>query len=277
MHVLVVEEEDAIAEPLQEGLRSKGWRVTRASTTESALAELQGAGPHPDVVLIHVRVDDFEACRGCEVIRESGVVRYLIVSAECEEIDRVVALNLRADDYVVKPYGVRELVARVEAATHRSAANHGPHAGLGNHNGGGISGITGGSGRTPIIEPLPELHVGGGQRAAIAGNTASVVTGSERERISWDVVEIDPAAHRTWIGDNQVELTTIEFGILRELVRAQGATVSRPQLLENVWGTRWYGPSKTIDVHVANLRRKLGDPGVVETVRGVGYRLRGSR
>jgi DNA-binding response OmpR family regulator len=142
------------------------------------------------------------------------------VTARGEETDRVVGLELGADDYVVKPFGLRELLARIRAVTRR-----GPRRGQG------------------------DIRKAG-------------------------AVEIDIRARRARLAGEELELTPKEFDLLAALARDPGAVVSRRRLLEEVWDTAWYGSTKTIDVHVAALRRKLGDPSLIETVRGVGFRLR---
>jgi DNA-binding response OmpR family regulator len=163
-------------------------------------------------------MDGLDVCRR---LRERSQVPIIVVTARGEEADRVVGLELGADDYVVKPFGLRELIARIRAVTRRTAAR-------------GTRG-----------EPLR------------VGN-----------------LQIDERARRVALDGREVELTPKEFDLLAALARDPGAAVSRRRLLEEVWQTSWFGSSKTIDVHVASLRRKLGDPGLVETVRGVGFRLR---
>ena len=215
MHVLVVEDEDAIAEPLAEGLRREGFEVTRAATGAEALA----AAEH-DVVLLDLRLPDIDGLDVCRRLRERSGVPIIIVTARGEEADRVVGLELGADDYVVKPFGLRELIARIRAVTRR------------------------------VHERAPEgpLRVG--------------------------PLEVDERARRVRLDGDELDLTPKEFDLLAALAHDPGAAVSRRRLLEEVWDTTWYGSTKTIDVHVAALRRKLGDPGWIETVRGVGFRLR---
>jgi two-component system, OmpR family, response regulator RegX3 len=216
MRILVVEDEDAIAEPLVEGLRREGFDVDRVATGAAALE-----APLPDVVLLDLRLPDIDGLDVCRALRERSAVPIIVVTARGEESDRVVGLELGADDYVVKPFGLRELIARIRAVTRRTSSR--PHA----------------------QEPL---------------------------RIG-DLV-VDERARRAQLGGNVLELTPKEFDLLAALARDPGASVSRRRLLEDVWETSWYGSAKTIDVHVASLRRKLGDPGWIETVRGVGFRLR---
>ncbi|HVA30267.1 MAG TPA: response regulator transcription factor [Gaiellaceae bacterium] len=215
MRVLIVEDEDTIAEPLAEGLRREGFDVVRAATGADALAAAE-----PDVVLLDLRLPDMDGLDVCRRIRERSAVPIIVVTARGEEADRVVGLELGADDYVVKPFGIRELIARIRAVTRRTQG--------------------------AVDESA--IHVG--------------------------ELEVDLRARRVGVGGREVDLTPKEFDLLAALARDPGAAVSRRRLLEEVWETTWYGSTKTIDVHVAALRRKLGDPAWIQTVRGVGFRLR---
>lgn len=216
MHILVVEDEDAIADPLVDGLRREGFDVSRVATGEAALE----ATP-TDLVLLDLRLPDVNGFDVCRRLRERSRVPIIVVTARGEETDRVVGLELGADDYVVKPYGLRELIARIRAVSRRAAS----------------------------LGPSGTLRVG--------------------------ELEVDERARRATLDGRQLELTPKEFDLLAALARDPGAAVSRQRLLAEVWQTSWYGSAKTIDVHVAALRRKLGDSGWIETVRGVGFRLRG--
>jgi DNA-binding response OmpR family regulator len=216
VRVLIVEDEDAIAEPLAEGLRREGFDVTRVATGEAGLAE----GADAEVVLLDVRLPDVDGFTVCRELRSRSDVPIIMVTAKGEEIDRVVGLELGADDYVVKPFGVRELVARIRAVTRRTARR---------------------------------------------GESTRLVAGP---------VEIDTWARSVTVDGRAVELTPKEYDLLVALVSAEGAVVAKQRLLQEVWGGSWLGAGKTVDVHVASLRRKLGDPGVVQTVRGVGLRIR---
>ena len=215
MHILVVEDEDAIADPLVAGLRREGHDVSRTATGEGALE----ASP-ADLVLLDLRLPDIDGLDVCRQLRERSRVPIIVVTARGEEADRVVGLELGADDYVVKPYGLRELIARIRAVTRRAGSFDG------------------------TVGPLR------------AGE-----------------LEVDERARRATLAGRELELTPKEFELLAALARDPGAAISRQRLLAEVWQTSWYGSSKTIDVHVAALRKKLGDPGWVETVRGVGFRL----
>jgi two-component system, OmpR family, response regulator RegX3 len=215
VHILVVEDEDAIADPLVAGLRREGYHVSRVATGEGALE----AAP-TDLVLLDLRLPDLDGLDVCRRIREHSRVPIIVLTARGEEADRVVGLELGADDYLVKPYGMRELIARIRAVMRR----------------------------TDSRGPSGALLVGG--------------------------LEVDERARRASLDGRELELTPKEFDLLAALARDPGAAISRQRLLAEVWQTSWYGSSKTIDVHVAALRRKLGDAGWIETVRGVGFRLR---
>jgi DNA-binding response OmpR family regulator len=216
MHILVVEDEDAIADPLVVGLRREGYDVSRVATGEGAL-EASSA----DLVLLDLRLPDLDGLDVCRRLRERSRVPIIVLTARGEEADRVVGLELGADDYVVKPYGLRELIARIRAVMRRTAS---------------------------VGNPGGPLQVG--------------------------ELEVDERARRATLGGRELELTPKEFDLLAALARDPGAALSRQRLLAEVWETSWYGSSKTIDVHVAALRRKLGDPSWIETVRGIGFRLR---
>ena len=216
MDVLIVEDEDAIAEPLARGLQREGFHVRRVSTGGDALT-----APLPDLVLLDLRLPDIDGYDVCRGLRERSDVPIIMVTAKGEESDRVIGLELGADDYLVKPFGLRELVARIRAVTRRAR--------------------------------------GGGERD---------------EPLRTGRLELDARTRIVRLDGRKLTLTAKEFELLWLFMRDAGAVVSRERILDEVWQTSWYGSSKTIDVHVAALRKKLGDPGWIETVRGVGFRLR---
>jgi DNA-binding response OmpR family regulator len=218
MKILLVEDEDSIAEPLALGLRREGFSVERAATGAAALE-----ADEPDLVLLDLRLPDVDGFDVCRTLRARSSVPIIVVTARGEEADRVVGLELGADDYVVKPFGLRELIARIRAVSRRTSA------------------------RVGTTQPM---RVG--------------------------ALEVDERARRATLDSTELALTPKEFDILALLARDAGAVVTRRRVLEDVWQTTWYGSSKTIDVHVAALRSKLGDPGWIETVRGIGFRLRDS-
>jgi two-component system, OmpR family, response regulator RegX3 len=216
MRVLLVEDDDSIAEPLASGLARHSFQVTRARTGAEALA----TPPH-DVVLLDLGLPDMDGLDVCRRLRAGSAVPIIIVvTARSDEVDRVVGLELGADDYVVKPFGFRELVARIRAVARRA-------------------------------QPA--------------------VPGEEPQRLGR--LELDRRQRRVRVGGAEVPLTAKEFDLLALLAEEPGAVFGREQILEQVWDPHWYGPTKTLDVHVASVRKKLGDPGWIETVRGVGFRL----
>jgi DNA-binding response OmpR family regulator len=179
------------------------------------------AAPLPDLILLDLRLPDMDGYDICRDIRTRSEVPIIMVTARGEETDRVIGLELGADDYIVKPFGVRELIARIRAVTRRTA------------------------GRSESVDSLRS-----------------------------GALEIDVRGRRTLVDGDEIALTTKEFDLLSALASDPGAVVSRKQLLQDVWDTTWYGSTKTIDVHIASLRRKLGDRVIIETVRGIGFRLR---
>ncbi|MBK9180685.1 MAG: response regulator transcription factor [Acidimicrobiales bacterium] len=229
MRLLLVEDDDSIAGPLAKGLEREGFAVTRAATGAAAL--LAAEVEEPDLVLLDLGLPDVDGFEVCRRLRARSAVPVIVVSARGEEIDRVVGLELGADDYVVKPFGLRELVARIRAV-HRRAGTAAGDAG-----------------------PPDLAHDGAGP-------------------VRVGELEVDTRTRKVTVSGQPVELTPKEFDLLALLGSDPGAVFTRQQILEEVWDPHWYGPTKTLDVHVASLRKKLGDPGLVETVRGVGLRLR---
>jgi two-component system, OmpR family, response regulator RegX3 len=212
--ILIVEDDDAIAKPLAAGLEREGFDVTRVSTGEDALEAAL-----PDLVLLDLRLPGMDGTEVCRRLRARSDVPIIVVTAKGEEVDRVVGLELGADDYIVKPFGFRELLARIRAVTRRARP------------------------------------------------------GTDRAQIHVGPLEIDVRGRRATMAADPLNLTTKEFDLLALLASEPGDVVSRQRILREVWDTEWFGPTKTVDVHVASLRKKLGDPGWIETVRGVGLRL----
>lgn len=217
--VLVVEDDQNIADLVDLYLRKNGYQTIRADNGEDGLAALSAR--RPELVLLDVglpgEMDGFDVCRE---LRSRSDVPVIFMTARDDEVDRVMGLKFGADDYVVKPFSPRELVARVEAVLRRSA------------------------GRTNSTDPV---QVG-------------------------DVV-VDLEAHEVRVDGDPVELTRREYDLLRTLAEHRGLTLSRRQLLDRAWGTDWIGDERTVDVHVRQLRAKLGRHVDLRTVRGVGYRL----
>lgn len=227
MHLLLVEDDDGIADPLSEGLTRQGFQVSRARNGAEALA-VAGA----EVVLLDLGLPDVDGYALCRQLRDRSSVPILIVTARGAEVDRVVGLELGADDYIVKPFGLRELVARIRAVKRRSTAPQSPGA------------------------------------ATLEATTLEADPVQVLGRLS-----VDRRSRRVHVDGQEVALSPKEFDLLSLLAEDPGAVVSRQQILEEVWDPHWYGPTKTVDVHVASLRRKLGHPEWIETVRRVGLRL----
>ena len=217
MRILVVEDDDSIAEPLLDGLHREGFTTTRVASGGEALE----TEPH-DLILLDLGLPDIDGRDVCRKIRERSDVPIIVVTARGDEIDRVVLLELGADDYVVKPFGFRELVARIRAVTRRAATN-----------------------QTDPSNAVQEI-----------GDLA-----------------IDRRTRRVTIAGAEVPLTPKEFDLLSLLAEDPGAVRSREEIMDEVWDPHWYGPTKTLDVHMAALRKKLGNADWITTIRGVGFRL----
>src|SRR4051812_4333491 len=220
--ILLVEDEISITEPLAEALRSEGFETQVAGTVAEALELARGG---PDLVLLDVMLPDGSGFDVCRELRQSSRVPIIMLTARGEEADRVVGLELGADDYVVKPFSAREVVARIRAVLRR------------------------------VETSAPE-----------AGGTIEIGD-----------VRLDPAKREVRRGGNPLELSRKEFDVLELLMREAGTVVKRERLIEQVWDTNWFGSTKTLDVHVSSVRRKLGDdasePRYLHTIRGVGFRF----
>ena len=223
--VVVVEDDHHIADLVAMYLRRDGFRVLEAEDAERGLEIVDRE--HPALVVLDIglpgRIDGLQACRE---LRSRGDVPVVMLTARDDELDRVLGLELGADDYVTKPFSPRELVARVRAILRRAAA----------------------------------------PSAAAGGPAASVV-----HRVG--SIEVDTGRREVRADGSVVGLTTREFDLLTYLAANRGLALSRRQLLDGVWGLGWYGDDRTVDVHVRQLRKKLGDGLALTTVWGVGYRL----
>lgn len=215
--LLVVEDDDSIGVPLVEGLELEGFTPVRVGTGAEAIAAAETAG----FILLDLGLPDLDGGEVCRRIRSRTDVPIIVVTARDDELDRVRLLEMGADDYVVKPFGFRELVARIRAVQRRS-------------------------GRTD-----PDL--------------------GKVQRLG--PLEIDRGARRVLLHDEEVDLTPKEFDLLAFLAEAPGIVRSREDIIAQVWDENWWGPTKTLDVHIASLRRKLTGIDVITTLRNVGYRF----
>lgn len=217
--VLVVDDEPEIVGLIRFHLERAGYDVETAYDGAEALEKFE-ARP-PDLVILDVMLPKHDGLEVCRRIRSRSDVPVILLTARSHEEDRVAGLDLGADDYVAKPFSVRELVARVRAQLRRY----------------------GGNART--------VH-------------------------RWRHVTLDEAGHRLLVGTREVPLTATEFALLAAMLRAPGRVFTREHLLEAVWGRDYFGDLRTVDVHIKHVREKLqeaGAPGMIETVRGVGYRI----
>jgi DNA-binding response OmpR family regulator len=223
--VLVVEDEDSISEPFARALTRAGFRTEVARTGHEGIELASTLGP--DVVLLDLALPDQDGRDVCRQIRRGSDVPIIMVTASGALTDRVAGLELGADDYVVKPFSVAEVVARIRALLRRT------------------KGSPADGGRVMIGE-----------------------------------LTIDVPARRVWRAEREVELTRKEFDLLARMAQDAGRVVTRETLMSDVWDMNWFGSTKTLDVHIAWLRRKLDDdparPTYIHTVRGVGFRLSGS-
>ncbi|MFI9645749.1 response regulator transcription factor [Streptomyces sp. NPDC052040] len=231
MHVLLIEDDDRVAEPLVEGLRRFGFTVEHARTGTDGLS----AG-EPEMVLLDLGLPDMDGIDVCRALRSRSDVPIIMITARDSEVDRVLGLELGADDYLSKPFGIRELVARIRAVTRRTRP---PFPGLG-----------------PAVG-----HSGGVDRGAVPA----------ARRIG--PLTVDPRTRQVHLHQSPIALAPKEFDLLVCLAEDPGAVFSRQQILDTVWDPHYFGPTKTLDVHIATLRRKLGDPGWIENIRGIGFRL----
>jgi len=224
--VLLVEDEESITAPLSEALSREGFEAVIAGTAADAL-ELAGSRS-PDLVLLDLGLPDGSGLDVCRELRSRSTVPIIMVTARGEETDRIVGLEVGADDYVVKPFSAREVVARIRAVLRRTAA--------------------------PPPTPLGEV-------------------------VELGDVCVDRARRSATVAGASLELSRKEFDLLQLLVDNAGTVVKRERLIDEVWDTNWFGSTKTLDVHVSALRKKLGDdpsaPRYIHTVRGVGFRFAG--
>ena len=222
--VLVVDDEAPIIELVRGYLEREGMEVIAAADGQTGLELIRTRSP--DVVVLDVMlpgIDGFEVLRRARTFSDAYVI---MLTARAEEIDRIVGLSVGADDYLVKPFSPRELVARIRALLRRPRVGAGP----------------------------------------------------EDEAWRSEDLTVDPRRRTVTLHGASVVLTAIEFDLLATLIREPGVVLSRQRLLDRVWGTDFVGDEHVVDVHLANLRRKLGDdptrPSFIETVRGVGYRFK---
>ncbi|MBP5865986.1 response regulator transcription factor [Streptomyces scabiei] len=241
MRVLLIEDDERIAGPLAEGLARYGYTVERARTGSAALVAAE-----PEMVLLDLGLPDMDGIDVCRALRLRSDVPIIMITARGEEVDRVLGLELGADDYMAKPFGVRELVARIRAVTRRARPRT-------------ATGADGTGGAAEAGRP-GEPPGGTDSRPADAPQAVGPLV-------------IDRRTRQVHLQEAPIALAPKEFDLLAHLALDPGAVCSRQQIVDQVWDPHFFGPTKTLDVHVAALRRKLGDPAWIETVRRVGFRL----
>lgn len=242
MNVLIVDDNDKTAALLDQALVSHGYETRRVSTGRDALRQLAGVA----LVLLALRLPDLAGHEVCRRIRENSSVPVIAMSDDDSELDRVLALHMGADDIVRRPDGHYELLARIQAVMRRSACCPVCVVRRATH--------TGAPAREPEHTPPPTRMVV--EHALQVGELC-----------------LDPAARLVLLGEREVHVTRREFDLLAALVANPGVVLERHDIISRVWGENWFGSTRTIDVHVASLRGKLGRSEWIQTVRGVGYKL----
>ncbi|WP_110240834.1 response regulator transcription factor [Nocardioides gilvus] len=256
--VLVVEDDDKIAAPLVRTLEREGYQVRRFAEGLPALEAIGNSSV--DLLLLDLGLPDIDGLDVCRRARDGGFLGGIIIlTARDGELDRVVGLDVGADDYLAKPFGLAELLARARALLRRSAATGGQSAQ-------GAQGTQGNSGTQGAGGP------GGGASTSAAAAQTGSTPAPQRGR----GLRIDVQARRIWVGEAELAATTKEFDVLALLDVIRGAVVSREQLISDVWDENWYGSTKMLDATMGRLRQKLEEaaaPARITTVRGVGFRL----
>jgi DNA-binding response OmpR family regulator len=222
--ILVVEDETSIASFVAMYLKNAGYTVRTSPTGGDALAQV--AADPPDLVVLDLMLPDIDGVEICRRIRQRSDLPVLMLTARDEDVDKIIGLEVGADDYLTKPFNPRELVARVKSILRRAAPER----------------------------KRPE----------------------SREIRHGDLV-VNSGSREVHVGAEEIQLAPKEFDLLWELLDHRGLVLTRDQLLERVWGYTFAGDTRTVDVHVRQLRRKLGDASPIVTVWGVGYKVAPAR
>jgi two-component system, OmpR family, alkaline phosphatase synthesis response regulator PhoP len=219
-NILVVEDEGSIASFVSLYLKNAGYGVRTAATGRDALSQV--ASQMPGLIVLDLMLPDIDGIEVCKRIRQTSDVPILMLTARDEDVDKIIGLEVGADDYLTKPFNPRELVARVKSILRRTT---------------------------------PERR------------------DRETEVITHGQLTVDSGRREVKVGDDEIQLAPKEFDLLWELLDHRGLVLTRDQLLERVWGYTFAGDTRTVDVHVRQLRRKLGDASPIVTVWGVGYKV----
>ena len=222
--MLVVEDEASIASFVALYLKNAGYTVKAVANGTDALAQVEAE--QPGLIVLDLMLPDMDGIEVCRRIRQRRDVPILMLTARDEDIDKIIGLEVGADDYMTKPFNPRELVARVKSILRRST---------------------------------PERR------------------NSETAEIRHGDLHVDAGRREVHIGEEEIQLAPKEFDLLWELLDHRGVVLTRDQLLERVWGYTFAGDTRTVDVHVRQVRRKLGDASPIVTVWGVGYKVAPAR
>jgi len=222
--ILIVEDEESVLDPLELLLTKEGFSIDTARDGREALEKF--AKTNPDLILLDLMLPEISGTEVCRQIRVKSQVPIIMLTAKDTEVDKVVGLELGADDYVVKPYSKAELVARIKAVLRRQGSDS-------------------------TNEPSGSISAG--------------------------PVVIDVERHQVSINDQLISLPLKEFELLEFLVRNSGRVLTRTQLIDRIWGSDYFGDTKTLDVHVKRLRAKIekdpANPVYIQTIRGLGYKF----
>ena len=222
--VLVVEDEASIASFVSLYLKNAGYTVRAVANGGDALAQVESE--QPALIVLDLMLPDMDGIEVCRRIRQRRDVPILMLTARDEDIDKIIGLEVGADDYMTQPFNPRELVARVKSILRRST---------------------------------PDRRV------------------SETAEIRHGDLHVDAGRREVHVGEEEIQLAPKEFDLLWELLDHRGVVLTRDQLLERVWGYTFAGDTRTVDVHVRQVRRKLGDASPIVTVWGVGYKVAPAR
>ena len=229
--ILVVDDEPNLVDSLQYSLRAEGYEVANAKDGEEALAKARGL--LPDLIILDLMIPIINGKDVCRIIRKESNVPILMLTAKDSEIDRIVGLEIGADDYITKPFSMRELMARIHGVLRR----------------------------------------------VTWGINAALDTESDSKVLSTNRISINTESHEVLISGTLISLKPKEYELLVFLMLNKGKVLSRDQILNAVWGYDFYGDTRTVDVHIRWLRQKIEEnpssPLDINTVRGVGYQLKG--
>lgn len=241
--IITVEDDAIISELVEFNLRNEGYDVLAYRDGKSMLAE-KNEFDDPALFILDIMLPDmdgFEICAKIKQQQKFEMVPVIMLTARGSETDKVKALDIGADDYITKPFGVREFLARVNANVRRYMK------------------LTGKSLRTESM------------------GTAENEDAMDKKIMSYDDIRLDDNKHRVYKGDDEIEMTHREYELLKFMMQNRGTAYSRDDLLARVWGYEYAGETRTVDVHIRQLRRKLekddSNPCIIETVRGRGYRF----